>query len=524
MADSNTIELSVSELSGAIKRTVEDAFGYVRLRGEISGFRGPHSSGHCYFALKDEKAKIDAIIWRGVYNRLSIKPDEGLEVIATGNVTTYPGRSSYQIVIDKLEPAGEGALLALLKERERKLSAEGLFDKSAKRPLPTLPRTIGVVTSPTGAVIRDILHRLADRFPTHVVVWPVRVQGEGSGDEVAQAITGFNAIAPGGVIPRPDLLIVARGGGSLEDLWGFNDEAVVRAVAASDIPLISAVGHETDVTLIDHAADVRAPTPTAAAELAVPVRRELMVRVDELAARRGRAISRLLGEAQARLDAAGGGLPRRAELFALPRQRLDAATSDLAKNITARLTTVKGRFAVPAARLSPVHLRGQMRIRRLRVGEVGTRIKAASKAQLGGKRSMFGVIAARLSPNALNRRTINETRHVKDVGQRLKRAFSGKVEASKSRLQNSAALLGSLGHGAVLSRGYALVQDSGGKVLRSSVAAKKAGEVTITLAEGKVGALVNKALDEGPTPLKKPKAPPRKKATGANPNDQGSLF
>src|SRR5712671_1918752 len=239
----NIPEWSVSELSAALKRTVEDAYGFVRVRGEISGYRGPHASGHCYFALKDEGARIDAVIWKGTFGRIRFKPEEGLEVIATGRLTTYPGRSSYQIVIDSLEPAGVGALMALLEAR--------------KQLLPYLPDVIGIVTSPTGAVIRDILHRLADRFPRHVLVWPVRVQGDGSADEVAAAIRGFNALPQGGAIPRPDLLIVARGGGSIEDLWSFNEEIVVRAAADSMIPLISAVGHETDVTLIDFASDRR---------------------------------------------------------------------------------------------------------------------------------------------------------------------------------------------------------------------------------------------------------------------------
>src|SRR6266403_334762 len=264
----NIPEWTVSELSAALKRTVEDAFGYVRVRGEISGFRGPHSSGHCYFALKDEGAKIDAVVWRSALARMRIKPEEGLEVLVTGRLTTYPGKSTYQIVIETLEPAGIGALMALVEERKKQLAAEGLFADSRKQLLPFLPERIGVVTSPTGAVIRDILHRLADRFPRQVIVWPVRVQGDGCAEEVAAAIHGFNALPLEGPMRRPDLLIVARGGGSLEDLWSFNEEIVVRAAAASMIPLIAAVGHETDVTLIDFAADMRAPTPTAAAESA----------------------------------------------------------------------------------------------------------------------------------------------------------------------------------------------------------------------------------------------------------------
>ena len=270
-AKPNVTEFSVTEISHALKRTLEDTYGHVRVRGELSGYRGPHSSGHCYFAIKDEGAKLDAVIWRGVFSKLRAKLQEGLEVIATGKITSYPGKSNYQIVIENIEPAGAGALMALLEERRRMLAAEGLFDAARKKPIPYLPNRIGVVTSPTGAVIRDILHRLNDRFPRHVIVWPVRVQGETSATEVAAAIAGFNAMEN-----PPDLIIVARGGGSLEDLWGFNEEIVVRAVAASHIPLISAIGHETDTTLIDLVADYRAPTPTAAAERAVPVRSELL--------------------------------------------------------------------------------------------------------------------------------------------------------------------------------------------------------------------------------------------------------
>src|ERR1700722_5312618 len=276
----NIPEWTVTELSAALRRTVEDAYGQVRVRGEISGYRGPHSSGHAYFALKDEGARIDAVVWGRTFSRMRIKPEDGLEVVAAGRLTTYPGRSTYQIIIETLEPAGLGALMALLEQRKQKFAAEGLFDEARKQLPPFLPAVIGVVTSPTGAVIRDILHRLSDRFPRHVLVWPVRGQGEGSAAEVAAAIEGFNALPEGGRLPRPDLLIVARGGGSLEDLWSFNEEVVVRAAAASMIPLISAVGHETDVTLIDFAADRRAPTPTAAAEMAVPVRAELMVDVN----------------------------------------------------------------------------------------------------------------------------------------------------------------------------------------------------------------------------------------------------
>src|SRR5215468_3226350 len=281
----NIVEWTVSELSSALKRTVEDTYGYVRVRGEVSGFKGPSPSGHVYFRLKDDKAVIEAVIWKREYARMRMPPQEGLEVVVTGRLTTFPGSSKYQIVIETLEPAGLGALMALLEQRKKLLAAEGLFDPARKQLLPPLPSVIGVITSPTGAVIRDILHRLADRFPRHVLVWPVRVQGDGSAEEVAAAIRGFNALPPDGALPKPDLLIVARGGGSIEDLWSFNEEIVVRAAADSLIPLISAVGHETDNTLIDYAADQRAPTPTAAAEMAVPVRAELLSRVADTARR-----------------------------------------------------------------------------------------------------------------------------------------------------------------------------------------------------------------------------------------------
>src|SRR5436190_12817579 len=281
----NIVEWTVTELSSALKRSVEDAYGHVRVRGEVSGVKGPSPSGHCYFRLQDDKAVIEAVIWKREFARMRMPPQEGLEVVVTGRLTTFSGSSKYQIVIDTLEPAGLGALMALLEERKKKLAAEGLFDPARKQLLPFLPDVIGVVTSPTGAVIRDILHRLADRFPRRVLVWPVRVQGDGSAEQIATAIRGFNALPETGVIPRPDLVIVARGGGSLEDLWSFNEESVVRAAADSMIPLISAVGHETDITLIDFAADKRAPTPTAAAEMAVPVRSELFVEVESLARR-----------------------------------------------------------------------------------------------------------------------------------------------------------------------------------------------------------------------------------------------
>ncbi|MDX2209250.1 MAG: exodeoxyribonuclease VII large subunit [Sphingopyxis sp.] len=331
-AGDNAPALSVSQLSAALKRVVEDGFGRVRVRGELSGTKRA-ASGHLYGALKDDSALIDMVMWKGQAGRLAFRPEDGVEVIATGRLTTYPGRSKYQLVADSLEVAGEGALMLLFERLKARLRAEGLFDRE-KQPLPRLPRTIGVVTSPTGAVIRDILHRIADRFPVRVIVWPVLVQGEGAGSQVAAAVRGFDALpANGGAVPRPDLVIVARGGGSIEDLWAFNEEAVVRAIADCRIPTISAVGHETDVTLADHAADVRAPTPTAAAELALPVRSELAAALASIHARGLQAALRLRGRSTERLTALARLLPRRDALYAGQRQRLDELAERLARGV-----------------------------------------------------------------------------------------------------------------------------------------------------------------------------------------------
>ena len=341
----NSPPLSVSELSGALKRTVESAFAFVRVRGEISGWKR-HASGHCYFTLKDDNACIDAVIWRGQASGLAFSPADGLEVIATGKLTTYAGRSKYQIVVERLELAGEGALMALLEQRKRVLAAEGLFDAARKRPLPFLPRVIGVVTSPTGAVIRDIIHRLGDRCPAQVLVWPVPVQGEGAAAKVAAAIRGFAEISP-----RPDLLIVARGGGSIEDLWAFNEEEVVRAAAASTIPLISAVGHETDTTLIDFAADQRAPTPTAAAEMAVPVRSELAAMLSEQGQRMRACLARAGSRAAERMELTASRWPEAAGLFAPAGQRLDEIGDRLPRALAARAAHARADFSGIAPRL-----------------------------------------------------------------------------------------------------------------------------------------------------------------------------
>ena len=349
-AGDNAPALSVTELSMSLKRTIETSYGRVRVRGEISGFKR-HASGHCYFSLKDEGACMDAVVWRSSAQALAFRPEDGAEVIATGKLTTYPGRSKYQIVVERMELAGEGALMALLDKRRRTLAAEGLFDVERKRKLPFLPRVIGVVTSPTGAVIRDILHRLEDRCPTHVIVWPVPVQGEGASAKVAQAIRGFGAIEPGGPVPRPDLLIVARGGGSIEDLWAFNEEEVVRAAAESPIPLISAVGHETDTTLIDFASDRRAPTPTAAAEIAVPVRSELMALVDDLGRRSASCLTVHARRARERLDLTVHRWPQPEVLFAPVTQRVDDLVGRLPRALAARAAHARADLSAVAPRL-----------------------------------------------------------------------------------------------------------------------------------------------------------------------------
>ena len=343
----NAPALSVSELSTALKRTVENAFDHVRVRGEISGFKRV-GSGHCYFTLKDESACIDAVIWRGNASALRFQPEDGIEVVATGKLTTYPARSRYQIVVERLELAGQGALMALLDKRKRALAAEGLFDQARKRRLPFAPRSIGVVTSPTGAVIRDILHRLEDRFPCHVRLWPVPVQGEGAAAQIAAAIRGFNALAD-----PPDLLIVARGGGSIEDLWAFNEEEVVRAVAASAIPVISAVGHETDTSLCDFAADVRAPTPTAAAEIAVPVRSELLGQVRELGRRSERCARRTLERAGEQLHTCLRHWPEREALLAPQQQNLDELAERLPRALRGRLDRARGELGHAGGALRP---------------------------------------------------------------------------------------------------------------------------------------------------------------------------
>ncbi|MDX6748954.1 exodeoxyribonuclease VII large subunit [Geminicoccaceae bacterium 1502E] len=459
---SNVTEYSVSEISFALKRTVEDTYGNVRVRGEISGLKRA-ASGHVYLCLKDDKAVLDAVAWRGTASRLGFDLADGLEVVCTGKLTTYPGRSKYQLVVERIEPAGVGALMALLEERKRKLAAEGLFDAARKKALPYLPAVVGVVTSPTGAVIRDILHRLAERFPCRVIVWPVLVQGEGAASQVAEAISGFDALQPDGPVPRPDVLIVARGGGSIEDLWSFNEEIVVRAAAACSIPLISAVGHETDTTLIDHAADRRAPTPTAAAEMAVPVRRELVVQVKSLSERLERAADRELRGLAERLEGLRRGLPEPRQILGLAAQRLD----DLAERLRLR---------------SP---REVVRDRRERLASRQARMTelVADRLRQAGHHLVSG--GGRLGPGPIQMLIRQNARALAREAASLAQCGSVILEDPRRRLDQAAAMLGSLGHERVLERGYAIVRRRPeGQVVPRLAAAEGAVELDIQFADG----------------------------------------
>ena len=485
----NIPEWTVSELSAALRRTVEDNYGHVRVRGEISGYRGPHSSGHAYFALKDEGARIDAVVWGRTFGRMRIKPEEGLEVVATGRLTTYPGRSTYQIVIETLEPAGLGALMALLEQRKQKLAAEGLFDEARKQLLPFLPAVIGVVTSPTGAVIRDILHRLSDRFPRHVLVWPVRVQGEGAAEEIAAAIRGFNELGRG-PIPRPDLLVVARGGGSIEDLWSFNEEVVVRAAADSLIPLISAVGHETDVTLIDFVADRRAPTPTAAAEMAVPVRIALIERVDGLARRSLACWARANDHRRTELRAAIRALPSAEMLLALPRQRLDASADRLPRALIANAQAHHAAYTRVASRLTPHALRIPILRNRERVLGLAGRAGQCMRVHGERRRDRFAAVAARLSAglranaDAQSVRVARGRERIEMLSARAARAALTLIDRRQGRLERAGQLLAALSYHGVLARGFALVRAGDGRPLRTAAAVGPAMRLDIEFADG----------------------------------------
>ncbi|MEP5937730.1 MAG: exodeoxyribonuclease VII large subunit [Erythrobacter sp.] len=471
----NAEPLSITEISGLLKRTVEDRFGYVRLRGELSGVKRA-ASGHFYCALKDEKAVIDGVMWRGNAGRLAFAPEDGLEVIASGKLTTYAGRSKYQIVIDSMEIAGEGALLALLEKTRLRLKAEGLFDEARKQPLPFLPNTIGVVTSPTGSVIRDILHRLADRFPSRVVVWPVLVQGQGAANQVSNAIRGFSALGEGDEILRPDLLIVARGGGSIEDLWGFNEESVVRAIAECTIPVISAVGHETDTTLADFAADRRAPTPTAAAEMAVPVRADLAATIADLAARQARAVHRPVELGRERLEARVRRLPKPEQILQPQAQKLD---------------------------------------------DLSERLRRGLMDRAGKGRERLASVSSRLSPQVLTRTARDAERRLAQA--RLVPALIEKPLAQKAERLSALARLASQFHPRKpLERGYAIVRSSAGSVLTNKGAAEKEAGLTIEFSDGKlaVGGEGVSASAAKPAPAKRPAS--TRQRPKRSPADKGS--
>ncbi len=466
--DHNLPVVSVGDISRAIKGTLEGAFARIRVRGEISGFKRA-ASGHLYFTLKDADAVLDAVCWRGGAGRLGLAPEDGMEVVATGRITAYAGRSKYQIVVETLELAGAGALLKLLENRRRKLADEGLFDEENKKPLPFLPEAIGVVTSPTGAVIRDILHRLRDRFPRHVLLWPVLVQGKGAAEQVADAIDGFNQFADAATPPRPDVIIVARGGGSLEDLWAFNEEVVVRAVAASAIPLISAVGHETDTTLIDFVADRRAPTPSAAAEIAVPVRIELLAQVLDDGSRLVSAVNRLLRELSTQLEGARRGLPNLGRLVEGFLQRLDDWNERLVKGLRSSLET-----------------------RRAALGELVAHIPHP-RAELRHARSQIDHVAGALEP-----------------------AVRLRLRDGRNRLDHAAELLRSLSYQRVLERGFVLVRDAADSPVMMRQGLKPGMDLTLHFQDGDTGVTVRNGGTRKPPKVKRAKRP--------TDDDQGSLL
>ncbi|MCL4186607.1 MAG: exodeoxyribonuclease VII large subunit [Rhodobacteraceae bacterium] len=482
----NAPAFTVSELSGAVKRVIEAGFGRVRVRGEVGRVSSPRS-GHVYLDLKDDRAVLAAVIWKGTAERLPALPEEGMEVIATGRLTTFPGQSKYQLVIETLEPAGLGALLAQLERRRAALAAEGLFDPARKRPLPFLPRVIGVVTSPSGAVIRDILHRLRDRFPVHVLIWPVAVQGAACAPEVAAAIAGFNALGATGPVPRPDVIIVARGGGSVEDLWGFNDEIVVRAAAASAIPLIAAVGHETDTTLIDLAADRRAPTPTAAAEMAVPVRIELAGRVDGLAARLAHAAGEAVLRRRRRLRDLARALPRAEALAAPAAQRLDAAAERLAAALRAATARSRLRLAGAAAALRPRLLAEGLTARRRVLDDRAGRAARAVAARTSAARIRLDRAGAGLRPAPLAARIADRRRRAAERAGRAGRAAADRLRALAEALAALDRLRLGLGYRETLRRGYAVVRGDGA-VVTTAAAAARAGALEIEFQDGRLPA------------------------------------
>ncbi len=507
----NAPEYTVSELSGAVKRVIEGEFGLVRVRGEIGRVSRP-ASGHMYFDLKDDRSVIAAISWKGQVAKMQVRPEEGMEVIATGRMTTFPGQSKYQLIVEDVAPAGAGALMAMLEARRVKLAGEGLFDDARKQAIPYLPQVIGVVTSPSGAVIRDILHRLRDRFPRHVLIWPVAVQGQACAAEVAAAIRGFNAIEAGGKIPRPDLIIVARGGGSLEDLWGFNEEIVVRAAADSMIPLISAVGHETDTTLIDFAADRRAPTPTAAAEMAVPVRMELLASVDAYGARLSRSVAQGVGQRQQRLRDLARALPRLEVLTQGAAQRLDLWSGRLSGALGAAAAVKRRVYERQAGQLRPVLLATMLAKR----GEALSR--RASDLERGQQRRRdlafagFDKWASRLVPalarliGDADRAIAKDRERFAGLALRLDAAPTERLARLAQRLDALERTRATMGYHETLKRGYAVVRGDG-KVVTDKTAAERAATLEIEFSDGHL------TLGARAAKPKKPGTP-----------EQGSLF
>lgn len=485
----NAPEFSVSELSGVVKRMIEGEFSHVRVRGEVGRVSRPRS-GHVYLDLKDDRSVLAGVIWKGVAGRLPIELEEGMEVVATGRLTTFPGQSRYQIIIEDLKPAGAGALMAMLEARKKALATEGLFDADRKKALPYLPDIIGVVTSPSGAVIRDILHRLRDRFPRKVLIWPVAVQGQNCAPEVARAIEGFNTFTPGGILPRPDLIIVARGGGSIEDLWGFNEEAVVRAAAASDIPLISAVGHETDTTLIDLAADMRAPTPTAAAELAVPVRLDLLAWLDGQEARLTQGLTSGIAQRGQRLRDLARALPRPETLLESPAQRLDSLSDKLGASLISLVQTRRVALSEGAGALRPALLR----------------------RAVDGERRRLESLAARLNLNVLEADMRRRRRELDQMSLRLSDLANRQIAGWRDRIDTLERLRKTVGYKETLKRGYAVIR-AGEAVITTKAAASSHAALEIEFSDGRL------ALDE----LKTPKKRKQGKGKAVDP-DQGNLL
>lgn len=506
----NAPEFSVSEISGVVKRMIEGEFSHVRIRGEVGRVSLPRS-GHVYMDLKDDRAVLAGVIWKGVAARLTTRPEEGMEVVATGRLTTFPGQSKYQMVIEDIKPAGMGALMAMLEKRKAALAAEGLFAPERKRPLPYLPEVIGVVTSPSGAVIRDILHRLRDRFPRKVLIWPVAVQGQKCAPEVANAIRGFNALTPGGALPRPDLLIVARGGGSIEDLWGFNEEIIARAAAASGIPLISAVGHETDTTLIDYVSDMRAPTPTAAAELAVPVRLELLSALEDQHARLTRALTQGIGQRGQRLSDLSRALPRAETLLDGPRQQLDMEGARLPQALGRGVQLRKLRLSETVGGLRPSALRARIETERGRLSGLAPLLRVGLDRAIRSNQEALERRADRLRIGPLVSEIKRKKSDLQVLEKRLSEAGLRQVDAWRQQVSHLDRMRETLGYEATLKRGYAVVW-AGETVVTSAKAAQKAEALEIQFADGRM-----------PVGCNKPTRKPAKKSSQKSP-DQGSLF